>query len=155
MTIPAVAWALTAAVTLLLGIVTVADLRSRTIPNTVLAPAAPVLAGLAYLALPHALFAWDLLAAALLLAAYTRFDLGMGAGDIKLLALLCVAVSWPMAALLLLGAQTGMLAPALARALRVRRSPEPPLALPMAPFLAGAWVTVFLGAIALTHSARL
>lgn len=155
MTLPPATWAIAVGVTLLLAVVTVTDLRTRRIPNAVLAPGAVVLGILAYVALPHILFAWDLLAAALLLAAWSRFDLRMGAGDAKLLALMCVALSWPVAAVLLVVAEFAMLVPAAARALRARRTPQPPLALPMAPFLAGAWVALSLGALVLSHAVSL
>ncbi len=129
----------------ILGVVCVCDLRSRRIPNLATGAAAGV-AVVAMLAggqgrLPGALLAAGLVASPLLAASLVRPE-GMGMGDVKLMAVIGLYLSWAAVPVLL----AGLLAATVGGCLisLARRRPVGQTELPLAPFLAVASIPALL-----------
>lgn len=130
---------------LLLGVITVLDLRLRLIPNVL------SLAGLTYALLVAAVAGWRALAEAalgmtlagglVLLVMIVSRGRGIGGGDLKLMALLGAALGWRPALIVLGLSQLLVAIPVLAFVLVRRRRPH-------APAPVGAAIAV-LGALAL------
>lgn len=92
--------------------------------------------------------------AAGLLALWTVVDLGIGAGDAKLLALLFTAVTVPVA-VVLLAAPTGVLLAARLIRTTVLRGRNHPQSYPLAPYLAGVWFALCAAALLAPRIVRL
>jgi leader peptidase (prepilin peptidase)/N-methyltransferase len=127
-----------AALTIVLVVVTVADLRTRTIPDRALLPAAAFAIATLTIAdpssVPERLTAGAAAGGFLLAAALIRPD-GMGQGDVKLAAVLGLYLGLPVAVALLFALLAGSLA---GLALLVRHGPAAPrMTIPFAPYLAG------------------
>lgn len=144
-------WVVPLGVSAVLAVATVTDLRARKIPNALLIPAAAILVPAAYLTYPHALFGLDLVVALLSLAAYLAWGHSMGAGDAKLLALLCVAITVPASAALLFVPLAARLAASLVHHPAHGRADRALRTWPMAPFLAAAWAALWIALMAVPH----
>lgn len=136
---------LLAALLVLLGAVTVTDLRARRIPDRALAAAAAVAIAVLLAADPGALpgrIGWAVGAGSFLLAAALARPEGMGLGDVKLAAVLGLYLGHRVVAALLIS----LLAGAVAGLLLIARHGWSARArtIPFAPFLAGGALAVLL-----------
>lgn len=132
-----------AALTATLFLAAVWDMRTRTIPNRLVAFGAAMAVAVDLVYLGPGVTLARLAAAVAVLGAWLLLPTGMGAGDAKLLAV-CALLGGPIVALgVLFGASVCMSVFALAR-LAWTRGRTRPGALPMAPFMAAVWAVALM-----------